>query len=268
MTDTPFLSAVHVYPVKSCRGISVHSAQLDNWGLQYDRNWMVVTPDGKFLTQRELPTLALVETAIEPDSLRLSAPGLTPLHLPLLGYAGETVDVVVWRDRCQAIDQGAEAAAWFSHFLNLDCRLVRIGERYSRPVDPTYAKPSAQVGFADGFPLLMISENSLADLNTRLAEPLLMNRFRPNLVVTNCSAYAEDSWKQVRINQTDFDLAKPCMRCIITTTDQTTGTRASKEPLVTLATYRRVKGGVIFGQNLIHLGNGEIRVGDAVKVIQ
>jgi uncharacterized protein len=266
MTDTPLLSAIYLYPIKSCRGISVSSAQLNDWGLRYDRNWMLVTPNGKFITQREVPALALVETAIDSEFLKLSAPGVTPLQLPLSEQAGDVIEVVVWRDRCQAIDQGDEAAAWFSQFLHLACRLVRIGSLYSRPVNPAFANSPAQVSFADGFPFLMISEASLADLNRRLAAPIPMNRFRPNFVVANCSAYAEDSWKQVQINQIRFDVVKPCERCIITTTDQTTGTRFNKEPLVTLATYRGVKGGVIFGQNLVHLEKGEVHVGDAVQV--
>jgi uncharacterized protein YcbX len=261
---------IYIYPIKSCRGIRLPAAELDTWGLQYDRNWMVVTPAGKFLTQRDVPRLALIETAIESDHLCIQAPDQPILRLPLVSLVGSVegalLSVEVWRDHCQAIDQGDEAAAWFSQFLAMDCRLVRIGEAYSRPVKSS-AEP-AQVSFADAYPLLLISDASLADLNQRLPQPLPMNRFRPNLVVTGCEPYAEDHWQQICVDQIIFDVMKPCERCVITTTDQQTAIRdAAKEPLKTLATYRRLKGGVIFGQNLIHRNRGEIRVGSAVKVV-
>ena len=267
MTKAPILSAIYIYPVKSCRGISVASARLDAWGLEHDRNWMVVNTDGGFLTQRQFPRLALVETALEPDSLRLIAPSMPSLRLSLSGKLGEEVDVTVWGDRCQAIDQGDEAAGWFSTFLGVSCRLVRMGERFIRPVDPNYAPQNVQVSFADGFPLLMISEASLAELNTRCSEPLPMNRFRPNLVVSGSTPYAEDSWQTVSIGEATLHVVKPCQRCIITTIDQTTAV-GGREPLKTLATYRRIKGGVIFGQNLVHAGTGEVRIGNTVEVLK
>lgn len=263
--QTPILAAIYIYPVKSCRGISVESARLDAWGLEYDRNWMVVNAEGCFLTQRELPRMALVETAFEPDILRLTGPNMPDLRLSL-DNVGPEVDVTVWGDRARALDQGDEAAEWFSTFLGVTCRLVGMGDSYSRLVDPDYTLQDAQVNFADGFPSLMISEASLADLNTRCSEPLPMNRFRPNMVVSGCEPYAEDNWHTVRIGKVTFHVVKPCQRCIITTVDQSTGSRHQREPLTTLATYRRVKGGVIFGQNLVHTGPGEVRLGDVVEV--
>lgn len=268
---SPTVTDIYIYPVKSCRGIRLTAAQLDTWGLQYDRNWMIVTPAGKFLTQRDLPQLALIATAIEADHLYIEAPHQPALHLPLVPQtdaieAAAELRVEVWRDRCRAIDQGDAAAAWLSQFLATDCRLVRIGEAYDRPVKSM--QPSAQVSFADAYPLLLISEASLADLNQRLPQSLPMNRFRPNLVVAGCDPYAEDGWQQIRVNQTILEVVKPCERCVITTTDQQTAIRdAAKEPLKTLATYRRLKGGVIFGQNLVHHNAGEIRVGDRVEVL-
>jgi len=266
LTKAPILSAIYIYPVKSCRGISLASARLDARGLEHDRNWMVVNAEGRFLTQRQLPRLALVETALEPKFLRLIAPNLPELRLSLSGRVGEEVDVTVWRDHCRAIDQGDEAAEWFSTFLGVTCRLVRMGEGFIRPVDPNYAPEDEQVNFADGFPLLMISEASLADLNTRCSDPLPMNRFRPNLVVSGCEPFAEDTWHTVGIGKVTFDVVKSCTRCIITTIDQTTG-MGGREPLITLTTYRRVEGGVIFGQNLIHRGLGEVCLGNAVEVL-
>lgn len=265
---TPMISALYIYPIKSCRGISVESARLDTWGLEYDRNWMVVNADNRFLTQRELPHMALVETAFEPDTLRLTAPNMPALRLSLSDKFGKEVDVTVWGDRATALDQGDEAAEWFSTFLATTCRLVRMGESYSRPVDPDYAPLDAQVNFADGYPSLMISEASLADLNARCSEPLPMDRFRPNMVVSGCDSYAEDSWHTIRIGDVTFHGVKPCQRCKITTVDQATGSVDGREPLVTLATYRGVKGGVIFGQNLIHTGPGEVRLGNVVEVLK
>lgn len=268
----PTLTAINIYPVKSCRGIALTSTQLDAWGLHLDRNWMIVTPEGKFLTQRDEPRLALIETAIQSEALHLKAPGQPCLTVPRSqGPQGDipgspTIEVEVWRDRCWAIDQGDVAASWLSDFLGRACRLVHIGHGYDRPI----RKPGideAQVSFADAYPLLLISEASLADLNQRLLQPLPMNRFRPNLVVAGCDPYAEDTWQQIRIDQAIFDVVKPCERCVITTTDQATGTRMGSEPLKTLATYRRVKGGVFFGQNLIHRSQNQIQVGSSIEVL-
>lgn len=261
------LSAIYIYPVKSCRGIAMSTAQLDDWGLQFDRNWMVVNETGRFLSQRELPQMALIETAIGAESLQLSAPGQSGLEVPLAPYPGETRTVEVWGDQTPAIDQGEAAAAWLSQALGQTVRLVRIGAGYSRPVKPV--QPAAnQVSFADGYPLLLISEASLADLNQRLPESLPMNRFRPNLVVSGCEAYAEDHWQQIRINEVIFSLVSACERCAITTTDQATGSRSGPEPLKTLATYRRNSGGVIFGQNLVHQNHGAVSSGSPVEVLQ
>ena len=266
MTKSGIISAIYIYPVKSCRGISVTSACLDTWGLKYDRNWMLVDADGRFLTQRQFPSLALVETALEPECLQLRAPGMPELRLPLFSQQGEVVDVVVWRDRCRAVDQGNEAAEWFSTHLGKTCRLVQMGEKFSRPVDPDYAPQAAQVNFADGFPLLVISEASLAELNTRLPAPLPMDRFRPNLVVSGCEPFAEDGWRTVQIGEVTFHAVKLCQRCIITTIDQMTGV-SGREPLITLGTYRGVKSGVVFGQNLVHAGIGKVCLGSVVEVL-
>jgi len=260
------LSALYIYPVKSCRGIALTTAPLDNWGLKFDRNWMVVNEAGRFLSQRELPQMALIETTIAPDSLYLTVAGQAPLAIPLAGNRGETMTVQIWHDQTQAIDQGETAAAWLSQLLGQPARLVRIGAGYSRPVQPIQPNAS-EVSFADGYPLLLISEASLADLNCRLPEPLSMNRFRPNLVISGCNAYEEDSWQQIRINEITFKLVSACERCVITTTDQATGSRNGPEPLKTLASYRRHAGGVIFGQNLVHQNHGEVRSGSLVEVL-
>lgn len=266
LIPAPVVSAIHIYPVKSCGGIAQTEATLDTWGFQYDRNWMVIQPDGRFMTQRHYPRLALVTTALDAHFLRLTAPGQPELQLPLELTTPITVEVTVWRDRCLAMDQGNAAATWFSEFLGLDCRLVRMTPGFNRPVDSTYASVPAQVNFADGFPLLLISEASLADLNGRLVEPLSMNRFRPNLVVAGCVAFAEDTWLKFQIGSVVFEGVKRCTRCTVTTVDQSTGI-PGQEPLVTLANYRRLPGGLIFGQNVVHRSLGTLHVGDPIEIL-
>jgi uncharacterized protein YcbX len=180
---------------------------------------------------------------------------------------GSRTRVRIWRDHVQVADQGAAAADWLSTFLEYPCRLVRLPEDVVRPVDPEFAtRADDQVGLADGFPVLLISEESLADLNRRLAAPLPMNRFRPNVVVSGAGVpFAEDTWREIQIGEVRFSLVKACARCITTTTDQRTAERGV-EPLATLASYRRVPRGVLFGQNLVHAGPGRIAVGDPLEV--
>lgn len=265
------LSALHIYPVKSCRGFSVTTAELDDHGFIGDRRFMVVgAEDGKFLTQRGHPRMALIETALTKDSLILSSPGQDPATIPLNASAGLR-RVTVWKSTVTADDCGDEAAGWLSDFLGQPLRLVRMGGTYQRPMLKAAAQAGDVVSFADSCPFLAISEASLADLNDRLIakheEPLPMNRFRPNLVVAGCTAFAEDDWPHVRVGGIIFRSAGPCARCPITTTDQLTAVRG-KEPLKTLATYRRDERdptNVNFGTNLIHeTKRGTLRVGDAV----
>jgi uncharacterized protein YcbX len=182
---------------------------------------------------------------------------------------GERREVAIWRDRCDAIDQGDAAAEWASAFLGASCRLVRIADDTVRPVDRDFAVSEGdQVGFADGYPFLLTTEESLADLNDRMAQALPMDRFRPNIVISGFEPFAEDDWRRIRIGEIAFAVVKPCARCPITTTDQATAKRG-QEPLRTLATYRQVPGkGVMFGQNLIHESTGIIRVGDPVAPIE
>src|SRR5919199_916209 len=265
-TPTITLTELTIYPVKSCRGIAVPQAVLGARGLEYDRLWMIVQPDGTFITQRQAPRLALIAPSLQDGHLALAAPAMPPIQVPVAGD-GPAIDVVVWRDRCAAIDQGAEIAAWLTEFLHTPCRLVRMADDWVRPVDPAYSRPGDQVGFADGYPLLLTSEASLADLNARLPEPVPMNRFRPNLVIHGTGPFAEDAWHMIRIGDVPLRLAKPCARCVTTTVVQETGVCASQEPLATLAGYRQRNGGALFGQNLIHDAPGMLRVGDQVEVL-
>lgn len=261
------LTQLSVYPVKSCRGLSLGTATLDRWGLQHDRNWMVVDAENRFVSQRTEPRLALVEPALGPEWMTLRAPDMPALELPVAGRAGPERTVGIWEDSCRALDQGDAAAEWFSRYLGKPMRLVRVGASYERAVSKLRYPSGAEVSFADGFPLLLLSVASLAALNARLAIPLPMNRFRPNLVVDGCPAFAEDSWTRLRIGEARFQVVDACKRCVTTTVDQATGT-AGKEPLATLATFRRhPDGSVIFGSNVVHDGVGTLRVGDGVEVL-
>ncbi len=259
------LSGLHVYPIKSCGGISLEEAELTATGIRHDRRWMLVDGTGEFVSQRSTPKMALISTDLNDEHLTVGAPGMPDLKVPLDGEEGPRITVDIWGDVQRGVPAGKEADRWFGEFLGGVYRLVRQPEDDVRPVDSVRAVPEDRASFADRFPLLLISEASLEDLNDRLEEPLPMNRFRPNLVVEGCGPYAEDGWGEVRIGETGFRVAEPCRRCAITTTDQET-TERGKEPLRTLATYRRWGGGVIFGRNLIHSSFGTLRVGDTVEV--
>jgi uncharacterized protein YcbX len=261
------VTALFHYPIKSCGGVALDAAEIGPRGIRHDREFMVVeAASGLFLTQRERPRMALIRPRIADGVLYLCAPDVPVLAVEQV-RAGRSRDVVVWRDRCAAVDQGDAAAGWLSAFLETDCRLVRMADEHVRRVDPAYAvEESNQVGFADGYPFLLISEESLADLNTRMQEPLPMNRFRPNIVVSGGEPYGEDRWRRIRIGAIVFHVVKACARCVITTTDQETSARGH-EPLATLATFRRSARGVLFGQNLIHTETGMIRCGDRVEVL-
>jgi uncharacterized protein YcbX len=259
------LSALYRYPVKSLRGQGLDALDVGPRGPLADRQWMVVDADGRFLTQRQLPRMCLVETELDAGGgLHLRAPGMP--ELAVAAGAGGRVAVRVWSDHVTARPAGPDADRWLSEFLDTDCRLVRFADDVVRPVDPDYARPGDQVGFADGFPFLLISESSLADLNGRLERPIEMRRFRPNLVVSGCAPHAEDGWRRIRIGQLRFRVAKPCARCIIPTIDIDTGERAD-EPLRTLMTYRRRDNKILFGQNLVHDGEGRLAVGMPVEVL-
>jgi hypothetical protein len=176
------------------------------------------------------------------------------------------VRVTVWRDECEAIDEGDGAARWFTDHLGVGVRLVRLANDDARPLGTTAAQPGDRVSFADAYPFLLLSLGSLRHLNSRLNLPVPMDRFRPNIVVDGCKPHAEDGWASIRIGEVDFDVTKPCARCVVTTTDQETGERG-REPLQTLASYRTEDGRVLFGQNLVQRGTGTVRVGDDVEIL-
>jgi uncharacterized protein YcbX len=259
------LSGIYIYPVKSLAGISASSWPVNEKGFQHDRKWMLIDKDRQFLSQRKLPNMALIKTALTDKNLILSAPGMGNLFLPLAPVDGEIIDSTIWHDQCDARSVSAEADQWLSDFLHQDCRLVYQPKNVIRPVDPVYAKPSDQVAFSDGFPFLIISENSLAALNHDMQLNLPMTRFRPNLVISGCPAYAEDSWREISIGSIDFRLPKPCARCPIPTIDPETA-QIGKEPLTTLSRTRKWQNKVYFGQNALHNQCGQLTVGDDVHI--
>jgi uncharacterized protein len=259
------LTALNVYPIKSAAGLAVQEHSVDSFGLRHDRRFMVVNSAGRMISQRTHPRMALVRPSIEGPQLRVSAPGMPSLEVSLSPSATDTRMVEIWDDACTALWLGEPAAAWFSQFLHCDCGLVYMPDQTVRPADSRFAPEGARVSFADAYPFLLISEESLVDLNTRLPSPILMNRFRPNLVIAGGEPYVEDRLQEFQLGGIAFRGVKPCDRCVVTTTDQATTDRGP-EPLRTLATYRRWDGKVFFGQNLIHRGMGSLRVGATLRV--
>jgi len=261
----PELATLTYYPIKACRGFEVDSSKVERMGLEHDRRMMVTTPNGSFLTQRDYPKLALVTPSISGEELTLSTPGMESLTIDIR-KSGPTRAVDIWRSKgVQAVDQGEAPAKWFSDWLGTSVRLVHIAEGYIRKVNENYAiNADDHTGFADGYPILLASEASLADLNARMETPVPMNRFRPNLVVKDCEPFAEDTWNCIRIGEVEMAIVKPCARCLVTTIDKDT-LEKSKEPLKTLASYRKQKGGVMFGQNVIPRNEGRLRLGMTVE---
>ena len=259
------LSAITVYPVKSLAGISVTRWPVTKTGLQYDRKWMLVDNAGQFLSQRKLPNMALIKTALTSSHLLLSAAGMEDLSLPLTPADGDITNSTLWNDQYEARRVSLEADQWLSSFLNYDCRLVYQPDETTRKVDPDYGRQTDNVAFSDGFPFLIISENSLVSLNREMQLNLPMTRFRPNLVISGCPGYAEDNWREISIGSIDFRLPKPCSRCAIPTIDPETA-QSGKEPLRTLNRIRKWQNNVYFGQNALHNQSGTLTVGDTVQV--
>lgn len=282
------ISAINIYPIKSLKGISLQSAVVERRGLRHDRRWMLVTPDGMFFTQRDFPHMALIGVAIGGGGLDVVSPRAGRMHVPFEPDKGERKRVTVWGSVCDGLIYNGVVSEWFSDAIGTDCRLVFMPDTSERHVNPRFDAGKDIVSFADGYPLLVIGDASLEDLNNRIAgryrdeeppAPLPMNRFRPNLVVSDSKPYAEDDWQRIGIAEALFRTTKPCERCVMTTVDQSRGEFDGKEPLRTLASYRIAKdlmserleslgltpNAVLFGQNLIvETPGAEISVGDEV----
>jgi len=268
--QTMHLQDLYIHPIKSLGGLRVSEARAEEKGLRLDRRWMLVDEDGRFLTQRAHPAMARLQVTPESDGLtvhRKDDPA-SRIRIPFEPPSHQRFPVVIWSDtvEAQAVDPALDR--WFSEALGAACRLVVMPESTRRPVDPDYAVAGEAVSFADGMPFLLIGQGSLDDLNRRIeargGEAVPMNRFRPNLVVSPAEPFAEDGWEKIRIGDCLFRAVKPCARCVVTTVDQDTGEKG-KEPLATLATFRRSGDGVLFGQNLVLLEGGVVRVGDPVE---
>ncbi len=226
---------------------------------------MIVDAEGRFVTQRTHAKLALVRVAIDGDAMRIDAPSMPELVVPLELADGSRRSVVVWKSTCDALSAGADAAAWLGDYLGAPSDLVFMPDTTERAINPDHARPGDMTSFADGYPILIATEESLANLNLRMASALPMNRFRPNVVVAGASAWDEDHWARVAIGRVHLRVPKPCDRCVVTTVDQETAEKGV-EPLRTLATFRLREGKVYFGQNAIPDIEGIVRVGDAMEV--
>lgn len=282
------LLSLHIYPVKSCAGIDLSEAVLDRAGLAHDRRWMLVDDEGRFMTQRQWPAMALIRTALDGDVLRLTAPGMEPLEVPLDGseLAESVEQVEVWRDTVPARAEHPRASEWLGRFLGRPCRLFKVDEQARRPARSEWVQRWREnhrelaapfegdhvFGFADGFPLLVVNQASLDDLNARLAAqghaPVPMNRFRPNIVIGGeWSAYEEDYTAMATVGPARIAFVKPCTRCSVPDVDQDSAVQGD-QPGRTLAAYRTLEPGVVFGVNAIvaEQQGVRLRVGDPVEL--
>jgi len=266
------LVSIHTYPVKGLHRIDHDTARVEPWGLAGDRRFMIINENGRMLTQREEPKLTQLQPSYVDGNLVVSAAGRP--ELCVTPAPGELVEAKVWSTPVLSSLVGATADSWLSEALDRKVRLVFLDEPTRRAVDPDHGQPTDRVSFADGYPLLLTNSASLNVLNDWILEggsgegPLPMSRFRPNVVIEGAPAWAEDDWvgRRIRIGEVVFRMPKPCSRCVVPTTDQETGVRG-REPSRTLARYRLVDQEMRFGMNLIPDGVGELRVGDAVTLV-
>lgn len=260
------VSNLWVYPVKGAAGMGVSEWRLDSFGLMHDRRWMVVDGEGGFVSQRGDAALGQVGTSIDADSLVLRSTTAGECRLPLTPVDGARACVRVWADEVDAVDCGEEAASFVTRHLGRAARVVHMPDSTVRPVRSLSGGAGGRVSFVDAFPLLIIGEGSLDELNRRLEEPVEMLRFRPNIVVSGAAPHEEDAWRSIRVGDVECTVVRPCARCVVPTIDPATGI-AGREPSRTLASYRKWDRKVWFGQNAVHGSPGTLRVGAAVHVL-
>lgn len=263
------LAEIWVYPVKSLPGIQLNQAEIDARGIKWDRHWMLVDEAGNFLSQRKLPQMALIQVNLNQQGVRLSVQSGDSLQLVFAEHSGQKIAVSIWKDKFSAYHVGSTADKWLSTVLGSSVRLVCMADDVIRQVDQLYASPADQTGFADGFPFLLLGKASIEDLNRRINDAnklMTVQRFRPNLLVSGSRPYEEDDWHNIQIGEIGFRVVKPCSRCTVTTVDPQTATRGA-EPLKTLSTYRQKNNQVYFGQNLLHDTNGQLSVGDEIRIL-
>jgi uncharacterized protein YcbX len=260
------VTALRIHPIKGTAATFVSSVEVTRRGLLGDRRWMFVDATGRFVSQRENARLALVKATIEGDTITIEAPSMPALRIPRTIADGPRRDVVIWKSTCAAISAGADAAAWASAYLGAPSELVFMPETTERAVNPDFGRAGDIASFADAYPILVASSSSLDDLNAHLDEPLPMDRFRPNVVVSGATAWDEDAWKRVAIGEIPMRIVKGCDRCVVTTIDQKTAERGV-EPLRTLTTFRRRDDNkVYFAVNAIPDALGHLRVGDELTI--
>lgn len=257
------VTEIWIYPIKSLGGIRLAASSVQEKGLKYDRRWMLVDADGNFLTQRNHPKMALFNLRWERNALVVTHEG-AQMELPVDHPGkGPAKAARIWNDSVSVVEAAADYHAWFSDRLGIACRLVHFPEEQPRLIDPAFRPANEHVSLADGYPILVIGQASLDDLNARLEQPVPMNRFRPNIVFSGGDPYEEDGWKHFRIGNNRLLGVKPCGRCVLTTVDQKTGI-PGKEPLLTLSRYRRMNERICFGQNVIPIDYHEIHEGDEI----
>ena len=266
----PSIRELNIYPLKSGRAVPLTEARLGVTGFEWDRHWMAASPEGVFMSQRTQPRLALIEPTITADTITLRAPDQPPLEIPLESN-GATQSARVWKDSITALDQGDTASEWLTHAVGSPARLLRISPVLDRRASTEFAGSTpAPVSFADGFPILVCNSASLVELNSRMPEPIPMERFRPNIVIDGLDPFEEDRIGTLDFGHIKLRLVKPCTRCVITSTDQHTG-QPSTNPLPILRTFRFNKAlmGVTFGENaVIEAGVGGIlRPGAECRVV-
>ena len=262
------LSELFIYPVKSLGGISVKEEEVTDRGLKYDRRWMLIDSTGRFLTQRAHPHMALIKVDVSRDTLFFrNIKNTDQFSVGIDETTGKKINSTVWDDQVELLQVNTIADEWFSQNLNTRCKLAFMPEETKRLVDKSFAQNDEITSLSDGYPFLIIGQASLDDLNSKMVEKVPMNRFRPNLVFTGGIPFEEDTMKKFSISGITFYSVKPCGRCVITTVDQNTAQK-SDEPLRTLASYRTFGNKVNFGMNLLHEGNGTIKIGDEIIIVE
>ncbi len=262
------ISDIWIYPIKSLAGIQLTTSKVEARGLAYDRRWVLADMEGRFISQREHPEMALLQPAIEGETMRVlhKHKNLAPLSFSMNEPDTAPQNVSIWDDSVLAKPVSKTADAWFSRVLGNPLQLLYMHEGSIRQADQRYAiNQTDQVSFADGYPILMISEESLAELNRRATETIPMGRFRANVIVRGGEAHVEDTIKKLKVGETNWYGIKPCGRCIMTTIDQQTAQKGS-EPLLTLSQYRKAGNKILFGENFIPTNTGEIQVGQELTV--
>jgi uncharacterized protein YcbX len=260
------LSEIWIYPIKSLGGIRLKSAKVFEKGLEFDRRWMLIDSDNNFMTQRIFPKMALFKWSMNHGqwSINYKTDSIAfQLNHSTSNNSSPSIKSVIWDDQVEVCEVNNDYSNWFSNHLEMECKLVSFPEKNSRLVDERYQINHEHVSLADAYPLLLIGEQSLADLNTKLDEPVPMNRFRPNLVFSGGKPFEEDKWRNFSVGKNKFAAVKPCARCVLTTVNQDTAEKGI-EPLATLSQYRKQDNKVLFGQNIIAIDHGEIHEGDEI----